>query len=193
MVLHDIRGVRWYAAAYGYLIPFLLYPLLYGMTWRYCMPLFRPLRGADGAILGQGMPTYYDLSCVAWRAAEEELRSRFQKGTCPAVGRPGGAQSRVLGKWAGSVIAPLCEINNLAEKSNFSRREAPNRGGAGGAGRTVLWPLNRLIVLWFYRAGWCCPSPQRRVWVTGHRRVTGFSVCYLGLILLFLLLFYLKR
>lgn len=102
------------------------------------MPLFRPLWGLDGAIVCLGMTTYYDLSCVAWRAAEKELRSRFQKGTYPPIGRPGGAQSRILGKWAGSAIAPLCEINNLAEKSNFSRREAPNRGGAGGAGRTVL-------------------------------------------------------
>ena len=73
-VRNDIRGVRWCAAVYGYLFPFLWYSLLYGVTGRYCMPLFRPLRGADGAILGQGMPTYYDLSCVAWRAAEGELR-----------------------------------------------------------------------------------------------------------------------
>lgn len=102
------------------------------------MPLFRPLWGLDGAIVCLGMTTYYDLSCVAWRAAEKELRSRFQKGTYPAIGRPGGAQSRFLGKWAGSAIAPLCEINNLAEKMNFSRREAPNRGGDGGAGGTAL-------------------------------------------------------
>uniref|UniRef100_A0AAU8GLW6 Uncharacterized protein n=1 Tax=Salmonella phage PMBT21 TaxID=3153512 RepID=A0AAU8GLW6_9CAUD len=51
MVLHDIRGVRCYAAAYGYLFPFLWYPLLYVVTGRYCMPLFRPLRGVDGAIV----------------------------------------------------------------------------------------------------------------------------------------------